>query len=64
MSRNRIICLAGSLVISFVVIFAFAGGLAPKFAATTFGQVVLGAVAVLVGMALANVAEKRFFPTA
>ncbi len=64
MSRNRIICLAVSLVLSFVVIFALAGGLAPNFAATTLGQVVLAAVAAFAGMVLANVAEKRFFPPA
>jgi hypothetical protein len=64
MSRNRIICLVVSLVISFVVIFALAGGLAPGFSASTLGQLVLGATAAIIGLVLANIAEKRFFPTA
>lgn len=64
MSGKRILCLIAGLVLSFVVLFALAGGLAPNFAASTLGQVVLAAVAALSGFAIGNLLQRRFFPEA
>jgi len=64
MSGKRILCLAAGLILSFVVIFALAGGLAPSFAASTLGQAVLAVVAVLIGFTIGAAAQRRFFPEA
>jgi hypothetical protein len=64
MSGKRILCLAAGMVVSFVVFFAVAGGIAPTFAASTLGQVVLAAAAALTGFAIGNAAQRRFFPEA
>jgi hypothetical protein len=64
MSAKRFLCLVVGLVLSFVVIFALAGGIAPAFAASTLGQIVLAAIAALAGIAIGSAAQQRFFPGA
>jgi hypothetical protein len=62
MTVYRIACLVVGLVVSFVVIFFLAGGLMPEFAASRLGQIVVGAIAAVVGMLLGTAAQRRFFP--
>ena len=64
MSGKRLLCLVVSLALSFVVIFALAGGIAPGFAASTIGQIVLAAAAAVIGLIVGNMAQQRFFPRA
>lgn len=62
MSAKRILCLVIGMTLSFVAVFALAGGIAPNFAASTLGQVVLAIVAAVTGLAIGNAAQQRFFP--
>ena len=62
MSKGRIACLAISLLISFVVVFALAGSLASVWAASTLGQILLAGIAALIGVAAGQFVHQRFFP--
>ncbi len=62
MSKGRIACLAVSLLISFVVVFALAGGLAPAWAGSTIGQMLLAGLAALIGIVAGQYIHQRFFP--
>ncbi len=62
MSWIAIACAVGCLVISFVVIFMAAGAIAPVASTHIAGQLILSAVAALIGLVAGNFVYRRFFP--
>ena len=62
MSWTAIACAVVCLVISFVVIFMTAGAIAPVASAHMVGQLVLSAIAALIGLFAGNFVYRRFFP--
>ena len=55
-------CLIACLAVSFVVIFMLAGAIAPVASAHWMGQIILSAVAALIGLFAGNFVHQRFFP--
>jgi hypothetical protein len=62
MSWTAIACLAGCIAVSIVVIFMLAGGIMPGFAGSRLGQLVLAAIAAVIGILIGNFVYQRFFP--
>ena len=61
MSWTAIVCTLVCLVISFVIIFMLAGAIAPGAASHRMGQVILAAIAALVGLFSGSFVRQRFF---
>jgi hypothetical protein len=55
-------CRGACLVVSFVVVFMLAGAVAPVASTHWVGQLVLAAIAALVGLLSGNFVYQRFFP--
>ena len=63
MSWKLAACIAGSILVSIVMIFGIVGAMAPTLG-SGWGQTVLAAVACLVGMIAGQAVHRRFFASA